>query len=442
MSTSNSSIASHKPKKRATLRAKAARAPSASEIARNAGHFETWRSHQGCEQVSYADLPAELKPDIDQVFNVTSKLPLAWTDKESAEHQALAQYAGSNFLGFIEKAYQACPGLFGQGSQDEEADHLTDLYSELVPICSAWGRLKKMRQSVEKWSEADFVGNVYNPVRSHAIAESTHRIHCTISLPQPIRKVDNDAVRVLNAKTVIPDCSIFIPAGRIQTLSHSAKAPYKVLQRHSTVAKSGKASKQTSFRYQATPCAQLPEAPGFEFVSTIFEDKKPTHQMLEDAYRQNRMATTAASRHLHSLRIQAPVFGLVWANGTVRAHVDWCKTEEGKRTTVYSAPYPGAAEDSENFHEWTLDEPSDMLKVYFLVRNIDRWTAGQFCQRVIDGVRTSVQAVVEEKKEYKPWKRFGELAVLSDTRKENIAVSISSSSFSSEPKPRSRKHRC
>ena len=53
--------------------------------------------------------------------------------------------------------------------------------------------------------------------------------------------------------------------------------------------------------------------------------------MLEDAYRQNRMSTASAVRHLHSLRIDVPVFGLVWANGTVRAHVDWasCRDDGG-----------------------------------------------------------------------------------------------------------------
>lgn len=53
--------------------------------------------------------------------------------------------------------------------------------------------------------------------------------------------------------------------------------------------------------------------------------------MLEDAYRQNRMSTASAVRQLHSLHISAPIIGLVWANGTVRAHVDWasCRDEQG-----------------------------------------------------------------------------------------------------------------
>lgn len=47
------------------------------------------------------------------------------------------------------------------------------------------------------------------------------------------------------------------------------------------------------------------------------------HAALEDAYRQNRMATASALRQLQSMGIRAPVLGLVWASGTVRAHVDW-----------------------------------------------------------------------------------------------------------------------
>jgi hypothetical protein len=50
--------------------------------------------------------------------------------------------------------------------------------------------------------------------------------------------------------------------------------------------------------------------------------------MLEDAYRQNRMSTAAAVRHLHSLHVKAPIFGLVWSDESVRAHVDWCVSKE------------------------------------------------------------------------------------------------------------------
>lgn len=85
---------------------------------------------------------------------------------------------------------------------------------------------------------------------------------------------------------------------------------------------------EESFACQSTPCVQLPRTPGFQFVSAFWEDKKPGHSLLADAYRQNRMSTAAAVRHLHSLHVKAPVFGLVWSDETVRAHVDWCVNKE------------------------------------------------------------------------------------------------------------------
>lgn len=75
---------------------------------------------------------------------------------------------------------------------------------------------------------------------------------------------------------------------------------------------------------------QPPDMPGFEFVSSFWEDKKPVHTLLDDAYRQNRIATASAVRHLHSLNVNSPVIGLIWANGTVRAHIDWCEVVDGQ----------------------------------------------------------------------------------------------------------------
>ena len=135
-------------------------------------------------------------------------------------------------------------------------------------------------------------------------------------------------LRVLNASTVIPDCAVFIPATHLQSLSGSVSSPFNKLSRSKFA---GAGTGEQSFSNQCTPSAQLQNIPGFEFVSSFWEDKKPVHGMLEDAYRQNRMSTVAAARHLHSLHIIAPVFGLVWANGTVRAHVDWCVTEQDKQ---------------------------------------------------------------------------------------------------------------
>ncbi|KAJ7099615.1 hypothetical protein C8R43DRAFT_1092346 [Mycena crocata] len=389
-------------------------------IARNLKNFEVWTTHQNCEQVSYADIPADIKEDVDSVFFTESKLPVAWVNKEIHKQR---------------------PGLFSENVADID---ILGLFSKMNIVYSAWRRLKLMRKSNEKWSEADFAANFY-------------RVQCNISLPQPLvtTNLAADAARILGTKTASPDCLVMIPSVSIRrTLSEGKDSPWNILKRHTNAVKSGSASQCSSFRFQSTPCVVPPETPAFQFISSFWEDKKPVHQMLEDAYRQNRMATTAAARHLHSLHIKAPVFGLVWASGTVRAHVDWCTTQaaEGQNQlpylkVVYSAPYQMISEedslDSEGdeggiFHEWQLDRASDITEA-------NRWTMNGFRDRAIKGVKNLVDSVVNEKKEYIPWKRNGDLT-FSAPAKENSTIRLSagtaSSAQSTPPqKVRARRHR-
>ncbi|KAG1817800.1 hypothetical protein EV424DRAFT_1324215 [Suillus variegatus] len=419
------------------------RAVSASEIARNLGNFETWSSHQCCEQVSLSDLPPEFQEDVDNLFGTTKRIPRSWLDRSFD--------CSPGFAKFIADASRTAPELF---SVDQSASN--ELFEDVCVVFSAWKRLAQMRSSKEKWSEADFVANVYNVFRTSGIRESTFRVQCAISLPQPQDTFQNafDVPRVLNTKTVIPDCAIFIPASRTRPLSHSAKSPYKLLKNHPAVVKAGNAAKRSSFRYQSTPCAQLPDMPGFEFASSFWEDKKPVHALLDDAYRQNRMSTTAAVRHLHSLGIHAPVTGLIWADGVVRAHVDWCEESEGKTVfmalqVMMSAPYCGPRGRSSNdvFHEWKLDRPSDILQVYFLVRNIDEWTTGKFSEYTVRGVNQMVEKLSSSERTYKPWKRIGDLAppLKTNALKENHNISVTtvvtSDASPSPPKPKSRRRR-
>ncbi|KAA1467901.1 hypothetical protein DENSPDRAFT_847864 [Dentipellis sp. KUC8613] len=304
---------------------------SASEIARNAKNFETWSTFQGCEEVAFSDMPAELVEDVSQVFVTTGYLPFAWVDKTSKAYRRMKALSSPEYLSFIQKAYEKCPELFSDKVKPEEC---RDLFDDMRTVFVAWKRLLRMRASKEKFCEADFVANVsvlflpmfVQPTQSlYVNTEKGHvRSKCSISLSQPLRHpaAKSPACRVLNAKLVIPDCAVFIPAIEVRDLSHAADSPFKKLKRSSLTR--DKSSSERSFGNQSTPCSQLPTSPAFEFASSFWEDKKPVHQMLEDAYRQNRMATAAAVRHLHSLHITAPVFGLVWSDGTVRAHVDWC----------------------------------------------------------------------------------------------------------------------
>lgn len=151
-------------------------------------------------------------------------------------------------------------------------------------------------------------------------------MQCSVSLPQPLQTpVDLEAARILNTKKSIPDCVVMIPPESIRHLSNSTDSAFKRLKKNKAVKKTGSAVKNSSFAYQATVCHSIPDTPAFEFVSSIWEDKKPVHSMPEHAYRQNRMSTASAARQLHSMHVDAPVFGLTWTHGHIRAHVDWCQ---------------------------------------------------------------------------------------------------------------------
>ncbi|KAK0198270.1 hypothetical protein F5146DRAFT_1100027 [Armillaria mellea] len=430
----------------ASRKPKASRTLSASEIARNLGHFETWSTRQNMEQVSYSDIPESIKPDVDGVLNVSDKIPTAWVKKDSEKYRLISSICRPGFLDFLSDAHKECPSLF---CEDPSSIDTLALYDDLATVFKASKYLKKMCNSEEKFSEADFA-KTCDIFRTPAVSESRQRGQCPISLPQPLSSGDisSTSLRILNTKTIIPDNVILIPTASIRHLSNTEASPYKALKAHRTVEKSGSADKASSFRFQSTPCANLPEIPGFEFASAFFEDKKPVHQMLEDAYRQNRMSTTSAVRHLHSLGIHVPVFGLVWANGTVRAHVDWCKTTiigttEKKEIKILSAPFPGPDDDDERtFHEWKLKRPSDILQVHFLIRNIDYWTCHGFREKVVKGVKALELSVINGGGIYEPWKRVGVLKLAkSSSRKENRDASFSSVSTLPAPSKSTRTRR-
>lgn len=159
------------------------------------------------------------------------------------------------------------------------------------------------------------------------------RTKCKLSLPKQLPRLesrDPTVTRILKSRTVSPDCVIFVSPSSVNHLSSTKSSTYNCLNTHPNTTKSCGQYPGSSFRYQATPCMQLPQRRCFEFVSSIWEDKKLSTYDFESAYRQNRMACASAARHLHSLRIQAPVIGLLWADGKVRAHVDWCVREGGQ----------------------------------------------------------------------------------------------------------------
>lgn len=74
----------------------------------------------------------------------------------SADFASLSQLASNEFMEFLQEIYEDSPDLFSENIADSRG-----LFAKMTTVCSAWRRLKLMRASNEKWSEADFVANVF-----------------------------------------------------------------------------------------------------------------------------------------------------------------------------------------------------------------------------------------------------------------------------------------
>ncbi|PCH33740.1 hypothetical protein WOLCODRAFT_112414 [Wolfiporia cocos MD-104 SS10] len=420
---------------------KSHKAKSASEIARNVEHFHTWSERQRCEQVSISDIPAELQADIQAVFDFKAQLPAEWCKKTSKASRSISFVLPDEFLKFLREIPSGSK-LF---SKDVLGKDCKQMLSDLQLVFAAWTRLKKMRESSRKWSEADYVANVYNVFRSSAIHESDYQVERTICLPQPLCTTHLKAkeLLVLNVQIATPDSSIYIPARYIKDLSHGASSPYMKLKERLQTRARGHGGAE-SLRYQSTPSQKISTEPGFEFVSAFWEDKKPLQSLLDSAYRQNRMATTSAVRQLHALHINAPIFGLVWSQGKVRAHVDWWIVKPNSddptiQSAFYIEPTAGGRRDSTVYHEWDLEDPEDILQVYLLIRNLDRWTTGRFCELVYDGINQLVVDVSEHGQKIVPWRRTGDLRSALHTVPENSPPPNSAATPPASPqRPRTR----
>ncbi|KAI0361163.1 hypothetical protein OH77DRAFT_1391015 [Trametes cingulata] len=424
---------------------------SASQIAKDAGTFEIWSARQGCEEVDLTeDFPAELEVHVDEVFNLVGRLPFAWVDEAntiqgSKAHRRLIRAVGPAFLDFLRAAYDSNPDLFSSLVRHDDVSR--SMLGALQAVSITWSSAQRMRQSSRKWSEADYATSVYIPLRAAGVLCSDLRAQCSIPLPQPLAKqVTAQEVRILNAQTAKPDGSLWLPTRLLVDLCRKEDSPFKILSRSSKKPDNvlSAAGGESSFRYQSTLCKKLPDERVFEIASAFWEDKKPSQDELDVAYRQNRMATTSALRQLHALNVRAPVFGVVWAEGCVRAHVDWWKLHNGD-LRIYSAAYSGpppqdARRTSTAFHQWNLANPSDIIQVYLLISNLDRWTTGRFRQSVISGVTALAGEVQAGKTSVTPWRRKGDVGrLVKKAGPDTVGESVSSTEPAKRVKTKRRR---
>ena len=75
----------------------------------------------------------------------------------SEAYRLMKHFASPELLAFIEDAFKSCKPLFSDAASPESG---TELFSEITVVFAAWRRLRSMRLSKEKWSEADFAANV------------------------------------------------------------------------------------------------------------------------------------------------------------------------------------------------------------------------------------------------------------------------------------------
>lgn len=196
------------------------------------------------------------------------------------------------------------------------------MLSHLCSVFEAWRKLCSMRKSSQRWTEADYAGQVYSLIRSPAISSARLRLQCPVALPEPPNQRSQPGTphRIVAARSLIPDATTFVSSRRLQALCGSKNSAYNLL-------KKAAGDDADLFRAQATPAYTVSDQERFEFASSVMEDKKPDQTKIDNAWRQNRMACAAIARHYHAFNVNAPVFGLVWGEGTVRAHVDWASVD-------------------------------------------------------------------------------------------------------------------
>ncbi|KAH8835910.1 hypothetical protein DL96DRAFT_1576023 [Flagelloscypha sp. PMI_526] len=410
--TSNPSV----PKRRRQAGTTSTRPLSASQIAKSVKNFEMWATYHGLSQVAFSDLPEEMNSVVNDVLNFDGVIPSGWVDPSCKAYAWLRQCAPQPFLNFLEEAHQEQPRLFSSsnssGSTSDESSKL--LLFDLMPVFSSWQTAVRMSTSAEQYTEQDFADNVYNGFRSHGM-QSVRRVRCSVALPRPSTSIplSKDSLHVLTAKSAVPDSCVFLPSSFLRPLCHTQSSPFKSLQAHPRIRKKGTGTRGSSFRFQATPALNPGNDAGFEFCSSVWEDKKEQH-LVEDAYRQNRLSSASVVRHLHSMKVKAPVWGTIWSGCMVRAHIDWWEEDDDGALTICSAPYsPRRKIGRSLFHEWDLCRPSDILCVYFLLRHIDEWTLHQ-------GVNALHRHVVKGGGTYRPWRNLSDLK---DSVKENISTS-------------------
>ena len=76
-------------------------------------------------------------------------------------------------LDFLLKAAKEMPNLF---SKKVKLEDIEECVSDICTVFKAWRQLLLMKESNERWSEADFAALVYDVLRTPAVRDSSYRL--------------------------------------------------------------------------------------------------------------------------------------------------------------------------------------------------------------------------------------------------------------------------
>ncbi|PCH33743.1 hypothetical protein WOLCODRAFT_135292 [Wolfiporia cocos MD-104 SS10] len=366
-----------------------ARCLSAAQVAHDARRFAEWSFHQAfIEDVDWSDIPERFMPWIQNIFAVDGQLPKMWKDQKYLLKQSV------QFQKFMFNVCSKDPDLFAKEGTNMEDETTEKFHDNITTVINIWNRLHDLRKSGRHVTYSDYSG-IFQQLCSVAIVQSDLRPNCMIALPAPIEPIPVTSSLSDSAKKLKCSASIFIPSKHIGELSSSAKSPYKQLNAHPSIMEKRSGIKPP-FWLQVTPLWNPIPPSSFEFASCFMHGSRASQ---EEARRLTKMATTAALRQLRSLCISSPVYGLAWHETRVTADIAWCTDFSNKFPKIHSTSYKNAATKS-----WDISKQKDILRVFLILRNIDRWTVNQFHDEICRGVGTMRDRVMAGEEKITPWR--------------------------------------
>jgi hypothetical protein len=215
-----------------------------------------------------------------------------------------------------------------------------------------------------------YIGNL-SSFLTHTSFSTSPRTHCSIALPRPFSQTDIQPGSPSNPTMIIPDGCTFLNPSSIRSLSQGSESPYNTL---CSIPDAFVSPHKGFLRTEATPRFNIGDKAQFEFISSCWEDKKSSDDQLEAAYRQNRMVCAAACRQLRTFDIRLPVFGVIWTQGKVMVHVDWCVESKKNRNAPVCLP--------DRPHKTPHATAADVASLDTLLGGISRSKATRACTRL------------------------------------------------------------